>query len=119
MRILANENIFRGTVARLRVLGHDVRAVAEEFPGATDSTVLGEAHRDKRIILTFDKDYGDLVFRTSLPVPSGVILLRFDPTDAEEVVGLIQMLDSASELEVEGWFSVVRRDGLRQRKLPK
>ncbi|MFI5386054.1 MAG: DUF5615 family PIN-like protein [Fimbriimonadales bacterium] len=118
MRLLANENIFRSAVSQLRLVGHDVEAVAESLPGATDDAVLRRAVADHRIVLTFDKDYGELIYRHALPPPPGVILLRFDPVSAEEVVGFIQMLDSSMDVELEGWFSIVRRDGLRQRRLP-
>jgi predicted nuclease of predicted toxin-antitoxin system len=118
MRLLANENVFRTTVSRLRLLGHDVEAVSEILPGAADEVVLQRAAAEGRIVLTFDKDYGELNYRHVAPLPKGVILLRFDPVSTEEVVGFIEMLDSSPDVELEGWFSIVRRDGLRQRRLP-
>ena len=63
MKFLANENVPTVSVAMLRKTGHDVLHVAEECPGERDTDILELARRQKRIVITFDRDYGDLVFR--------------------------------------------------------
>lgn len=78
MRWLADECVDAGLVARLRAAGHDVLYMAEMTPAAGDVEVIGRAQRDERLLLTEDKDFGDLVFRRRQPVP-GVVLLRIDP----------------------------------------
>jgi predicted nuclease of predicted toxin-antitoxin system len=62
-------------VASLRAVGHDVLYVAETAAGLNDVDVIALAAREKRILLTEDKDFGDLVFRRERAVP-GLVLLR-------------------------------------------
>jgi predicted nuclease of predicted toxin-antitoxin system len=62
-------------VASLRALGHDVVYIAEVAAGLNDADVIGLATREARILLTEDKDFGDLVFRKERRVP-GLVLLR-------------------------------------------
>lgn len=75
MKYLADENVAAKIVAWLRHRGHDVRYAAEERPGELDSQWLQEADAQKRLILTSDKDFGDLVFRDRLN-SHGVVLVR-------------------------------------------
>jgi Domain of unknown function (DUF5615) len=76
MRLLANENIPGDAVAALRAVGHDVAWVRSDTPGSTDLDVLARAMRENRVLLTFDKDFGELAWRRGLPVTCGVILFR-------------------------------------------
>jgi predicted nuclease of predicted toxin-antitoxin system len=80
MRFLANENFPLESVRSLRAAGHDVAAVIEDSPGAKDHEVLARAAREERIILTFDRDYGELIYRLKHPAPAGIIYLRFAPS---------------------------------------
>jgi len=84
MRVLANENIPLASVVSLRQAGHDVLSVTEFSPGISDKEVLRLAHSQARVILTFDRDYGELVFRHRLPVPAGAMYLRFSPASPIE-----------------------------------
>ena len=70
MKWLADENIPLGTVAALRSCGEDVLAVAQASPGAAHEEVLRLARRQGRVIVTFDRDYGDLVFGRLLAPPA-------------------------------------------------
>jgi predicted nuclease of predicted toxin-antitoxin system len=63
MRFLTDENFPQASVHRLREAGHDVFDVTERMPGATDLEVLGCAAEGARILLTFDRDYGELIYR--------------------------------------------------------
>lgn len=76
MRFLANENLPGDAVAALRAAGHELAWTRTEAPGSADSEVLARAVRDNRILLTFDKDFGELVWRAGLPATSGIILFR-------------------------------------------
>jgi hypothetical protein len=112
MKLLADEN-FPGPVVRaLRASGHDVLWAREEQPGAEDEAVLRRAMKDQRILLTFDKDFGELAFRWGLPAPCGVLLFRFMiqdwPTVTRRVVGAL-----ASQPSWTGLFAVVESERLR------
>lgn len=76
MRFLANENFPGEAVAALRRGGYDVAWVRTDAPGASDQDILGRAQREKRVLVTFDKDFGELAWRASLPAESGVVLFR-------------------------------------------
>lgn len=76
MRFLANENFPGDAVTALRGGGHDVAWVRTEAPGEPDQEVLARAQREKRILLTFDKDFGELAWHASLPAECGIVLFR-------------------------------------------
>ncbi len=76
MRILADENIAEQVVVRLRGADHDVRWVKETDRGEADPNLLELATREGRTLITYDKDFGDLVHRDRVPAPYGVILFR-------------------------------------------
>ena len=75
MILLADENLDRSVIARLRQHGHEVLAVAEMEPGIEDRVVLSRANERNALLVTEDKDFGELVFRQRL-VHAGVILMR-------------------------------------------
>ena len=77
MRIVADENVDKEIVARLRGDGHDVVYIAEAAPGIDDQTVLLRSVDADAILLTADKDFGELVFGRLL-VHSGVLLIRLE-----------------------------------------
>jgi predicted nuclease of predicted toxin-antitoxin system len=76
MRFLADENIPGRLVETLRRAGHDVAWTRMDRPGADDRVVLARAVAERRIVITFDKDFGELAARSGLSAPSGVILIR-------------------------------------------
>jgi predicted nuclease of predicted toxin-antitoxin system len=76
MRFLADESCDFRVVRALRAAGHDVTAAIELVPGAADSAVFEMAERERRIFVTEDRDFGQLVYAGANPAP-GVILLRY------------------------------------------
>ncbi len=80
MRFLADESCDFAIVRALRAAGHDVVAVTERLPGGEDQAVMDLAVREERILLTEDKDFGQLIY-ASREGGSGVILLRY-PVEA-------------------------------------
>jgi len=118
MRFLANENLPLASVNQLRQAGHDVVAVIEDTPGAKDIEILIRATREARIVLTFDRDYGELVYRLELPAPVGLLYFRFDPLTPEEPAEHLLRLLTVSGLSLEGKFTVMEREQIRQRPLP-
>lgn len=113
MRFLANENFPLGSVRELREAGHDVVAVIENAPGAKDTEVLSRAARKGRMVLTFDRDYGELIYRRRLPRPTGILYLRFDPRTPREPSQYVQRLLEAQDIVLEGKFTIVERARIR------
>ncbi|MCY7393149.1 MAG: DUF5615 family PIN-like protein [Leptolyngbyaceae cyanobacterium CAN_BIN12] len=118
MRFLANENFPLPSARLLRQAGYDLASVTEDSPGIEDSEVLTRAADEQRVILTFDRDYGELIYRLRLPSPMGVIYLRFRPHTPEESAVLLLNLLQTEGLQFEGQFTVIDRDRIRQRPLP-
>jgi hypothetical protein len=116
MRILADENFPRPAVAALRKAGWDVFSIMEECPGVSDDDVANLCEEQQRILLTFDKDFGELIFRRGLAVGSGVVLFRIAPGYPEEAAEVALALVE-SQLDLRGSFCVVTRDRIRVRPL--
>ena len=117
MRLPANENFPRLAVTELRGAGHDVAWVREDNPGAQDAEVLRRAQAEDRILVTFDKDFGELAFRSRLPANCGVILWRIRAPSAAHVAQVATTV-LASREDWEGHFSVVEDSRIRMTPLP-
>ncbi len=116
MRFLANENFPGAAVTAIRLRGHDVVWIREDDPGINDFEVLARATAEERILITFDKDFGELVFRLGLNAPSGVILFRIPPRSASVIAQtVVDVLESQSNWV--GHFSVVRENRVRMTPL--
>lgn len=119
MQFLANENFPMFSVNKLRDTGYSVIAISQLMPGAKDERVLEYANSNSQIILTFDRDYGELIYKQGLPLPEGIIYLRFIPLTPEEPADLILTLLANQHIYLQGRFTIVRRNNVRQRPLPK
>lgn len=119
MKLLADENIPGNTVNRLRKAGIDVVWILETSPGISDDKILKKAHDEHRIVLSYDRDFGELIFRKKLHIPAGVIYLRFIPESPEEATKHITKIITQKHITFEDNFTVVHRDHIRQRPLPK
>lgn len=117
MRLLLDENVPTAASRALRVAGHDVEHVAEGQSSLQDEHVLEHAVTTARVLVTFDRDFGMLVFSRRRPVPPGIVLLRWAPRSGEEIaLALVELLGDTT-MRWEGCFSVVESDRLRQRPL--
>ena len=85
MKILADENMLAGAVAYLRAAGHDVRWARETDRSAPDPNLLELATQEERTLITYDKDFGELVFRERMPAPFGTLLFRLNDRVPEPV----------------------------------
>lgn len=117
MRLLADVNIEAAIVGWLRSEGHDVLWTVDFPPACPDATLLETARTDRRIILTRDQDFGELVFRRRL-TSEGVILLRFDAALQSERLSLFQFHWPEIVERAQGHFLAVSDVRLRFRPLP-
>lgn len=117
MRILANENFPGKAVASLIDRGHDVIWVRTEAPGISDQDVLSRAQAEGRVLITFDKDFGELAFRYGLPSKCGVVLFRMAAPSPEHVARVaVAALESRDDWQ--GHFAVVEDARVRMTPLP-
>lgn len=116
MRFLADENFPGDAVTRLRTAGHDVIWVRTASPGCSDADVLAWAAREGRIVLTFDKDFGELAWRAKLPESCGVVLFRL-PMPAGSNAGATLAAWIERRTDWAGHFSVIEPARIRMRTL--
>jgi len=112
MNFVADESCAMPVIRALREAGHDVIAIAEVAAGATDDHVLKRALQDNRVLITEDRDFGELVYARGRS-SAGVILLRFHSrvrqAKAATVVEAVLKLGS----RLEGRFTVVEPGRVR------
>jgi predicted nuclease of predicted toxin-antitoxin system len=113
---LADESFDFGAVRTLREEGYDVKAIAEESPGIPDVQVAALAATEERVLLTEDKDFGQLVYASGV-ASSGVIFVRFPGNARSEllsnVVGIIRRLGE----DLKGCFVVIQPGRIRVSRL--
>ncbi len=118
MRFLADESCDFTVVRALRSSGHDVFLVSETAPRAEDSEVISLAVRENRILLTEDKDFGQLVHAHGQET-IGVIFLRFPPDTRKQIAkDVVKMVKNEGEKLV-GCFVVVQPGRIRIGRNPR
>jgi len=117
MRLLADESCDFSVVYILRDEGHDVIAVLELCPGAEDQYVIELAARDKRVLLTEDKDFGRLVYAKGSS-SRGVLLLRFPATARSELCHAVVRLIEQEGNKLQGAYTVLQPGYVRIGRLP-
>jgi hypothetical protein len=116
MRFLADENFPGAAITALTAARHDVVSIRIAEPGARDRDVLARAAREERILLTFDKDFGELAANTALPAGCGIVLFRRRvPKSAAPARRLAEIISSRDDWA--GHFSVIEPGRTRMRAL--
>jgi predicted nuclease of predicted toxin-antitoxin system len=116
VRLLADENVERRVVLSLSAAGHDVISMSDLAPGLEDHEVLRLALQDDRVILTGDKDYGDIVVRGG-HATAGVVLVRLRMHASQKATHLRRVLPTL-ENHIAGHIAVVTERGVRVRPMP-
>lgn len=115
MRFLSDEGVDAAIVGALRSEGHDVRWMAEELEGTKDDVVLAAAVGDARILITEDKDFGELVYRQRLH-HRGVVLVRVDGISNAEKARVVARAIREHETDLTGGFTVIQHATIRIRR---
>ncbi len=118
MKWLADENFPLASVSLLRKAGFDVAVVRDYSPGLSDTEVLAVGRAEHRGLVTFDRDFGELIFRRECLPPPALVYLRFVPTEPEGPGKIFLALLKDMET-LEGQFVVLDRDDYRKRPLPR
>ncbi|MCB0522791.1 MAG: DUF5615 family PIN-like protein [Saprospiraceae bacterium] len=98
-------------------LALDVKSISEDKPSISDASVMEIAIRENRTILTFDRDYGELVFRRGHRPPAGVVYLRIQHFQPDYPGILLLDLINKQGLTFEGQFTVIDEAAIRQRSI--
>ncbi len=117
MRFLADENFPADSIAILKENGFETKSVFEEFRGKPDLFLLEEAIRNEEIILTFDKDFGELVFKSFVKNCRGIVLFRIENFFPGDPAYLLLSLLKNKQLQLENYFTVIDEDKIRQRPI--
>jgi predicted nuclease of predicted toxin-antitoxin system len=118
MRFLADENVSRLVIERLRATGLDVISISETKPGIPDTEVLEAADAESCILITEDRDFGELVIRQRLTV-RGIILLELDRFSNSTEADLVAEVVSTHADKLLGNMVVIEPGRIRVRPLPR
>jgi len=112
MNYLMDENIPREIIDKLRLSGHDAVSVKEVMKGYDDKFILDSASIENRIIITQDKDFGELIYRDNAIKPAGIILIRLFGYQPNEFCStILGILNSRNDWA--GHFTVIRNHHVR------
>jgi predicted nuclease of predicted toxin-antitoxin system len=109
-QIVADESVDFRIVNQLRQLGLYVYSIAEETPSVTDKFVLSISVEKKALLITEDKDFGELVFRLQLP-HQGILLIRIKEAE-NKIISVATAIENHYE-EMLNKFSVIDNNKLR------
>lgn len=115
MKLVADESVDRQIVDQLRNDGHDVWYVAEEMPSVDDEQVLLTARKQESVLVTADKDFGELVYRLR-QANAGVILIRLAGLTPKDKANLTAKAISEHGNEMLQSFSVIGPRTIRIRR---
>jgi hypothetical protein len=118
--LLANENVPNGTIARLRELGFDLLSICEAQRGMSDRAVLRVAREAGRWIVTFDRDYGELVFKYREVPPPAILFLRQRPRRAPGFAEWIHaaVVTEARQARIRGHLATLDGRSIRLHPFP-
>ena len=114
MNLLADESVDKSIVDRLRQDGHTVLYIAELDPSIDDEAVLHRANQDSALLITADKDFGELVFRMG-QIHTGVVLFRLAGLSPETKAGIVSAAFTDRGHELLSAFSVISPGMVRVR----
>ena len=114
MNFVADEGLDRPIVERLRRDGHLVSYIAEMDAGISDESVLELANRQNALLLTCDKDFGELVFREKR-LTQGVVLVRLAGLSSETKAAMVASAVAKHGAELSQTFTVISRKLVRIR----
>ncbi|NOT53267.1 MAG: DUF5615 family PIN-like protein [Deltaproteobacteria bacterium] len=116
MNLLADEGVDGPIVEQLRQDGHEVLYIAEMDAGVPDEEVLRKANEKKALLVTADKDFGEMVFRQKLLSTDGVVLLRLAGLSPTRKAGLVSRIFRNRGAEFPHAFSVISVGQVRIRR---
>ena len=116
MNFVADEGVDKQIVERLRRDGHDILYVAEMEPSISDEAVLNRANEKSALLITGDKDFGEMVFHRNLVTTGGVILLRLSGLSPERKSEIVSKVIESRMAELPNTFSVISPGRVRIRQ---
>ncbi|TAD87403.1 MAG: hypothetical protein EAY75_06195 [Bacteroidetes bacterium] len=115
-KLLANENFPYKSIFYLRSKGFDVLSIGMDNPSILDSEIMTIAINQERTILTFDRDYGELIFRYGYRPVMGVVYLRLNEYEPHEPGLIVERIICNDEIDLTNALTVLDNSGIRQRR---
>jgi predicted nuclease of predicted toxin-antitoxin system len=112
---LANENFPRPSMILLRQKGYVIKSIQEDSPGIQDEQVIELALKLNLIILTFDSDYGELIFKYAKDNPPSVVFFREKGNTPDFASSSLIPLLESKKLNFTNAFTVIEANSVRQR----
>jgi predicted nuclease of predicted toxin-antitoxin system len=114
LRVLTDVGVGKHVEDWLRTAGYDVQAVRDVDPRMSDDDILAWAVREARLVMTMDKDFGEMVYRSG-QAHAGVLLLRLDDATGEEKTRVVRQIFTRHGHQLADHFSVYQNGRLRIR----
>ena len=116
MELLADENQHPLVVARLRAAGYRVEWIRESSPGTQDEDILARPDIGSVVLLTYDRDFGDLIFNQGLPAPVAILYTRLSRAEPDQIAArLLALLEGGVAT---GHMTTITKDGERLKPFP-
>jgi len=112
VKFIVDENLGTRVAKWLKELQHDVISIYEEFRGLDDDEILRKSLEENCILITNDKDFGEMIFREG-KLHNGVIFLRLEDERSSNVIKVLDQLFSIYADRIEGNFVVVTESSVR------
>jgi predicted nuclease of predicted toxin-antitoxin system len=112
MTLIADESVDYGIIRRLRQNGISVYSISENYSGITDAEVLKIANEKRCLLITEDKDFGELTYRLKHE-HRGIMLIRLNDISRNERIDLVSEIVDKYFNKLGGNFSVLTKSGLR------
>ena len=112
---LVDENVPPRMVSGLRSAGFDVESVQSDTRGSSDEEILALAAREQRVLVTYDTDFGDLIFHRGVSALAGVLLLRLTGSIEDHTERLLEVLANDEDWSL--YFTSVGDERVRPRRL--
>ena len=116
IRLLANENFPYKSVLYLKLQCHNVLSIGTDYAGISDAEIMEIAIKEQRLILTFDRDYGELLFNKEYRPKQGVVYLRLEDYESDYPGKLVKSILKDHSFDFSDALTVIDKQGIRQRK---
>jgi predicted nuclease of predicted toxin-antitoxin system len=115
LKFLIDVGVGKQVESCLSKMGFDMKAVRDIDPRLPDEEILKIASHEKRMVITMDKDFGELVYNSGLH-HSGVLLLRLDDANGDQKVNIISIIMENFADKLQNYFCTYQHGILRIRK---
>ncbi len=112
MKVVADESVDFGIITGLREIGFQILSILEDHSGIKDEDVLRIAVKEKGLLITEDKDFGEIIYRLKQR-HMGILLIRLTDMPRRERIELVVEIIVRHINDLRNNFSVLDRRGLR------